>query len=155
MSTEKTPEETPRRIPDNFAKVASRRIKELEAKVKELEDQLASQFQPKAISEEKDKTIEALQNRIRILEKLIPKENPITTYDGDEISLPHKEEREWIPVTERLPEEDEEVLMCCPFYKLVAIAEYRRKVFIYKGSRYRTNQEVTHWQPLPPPPQQN
>lgn len=65
----------------------------------------------------------------------------------------------WIPVTERLPEPGEPVLMAWPFN-----GSYVVEVGFLDGtpppgyeirwsdSRYNKGMEVRFWQPLPPPP---
>lgn len=54
----------------------------------------------------------------------------------------------WIPVTERLPEDGERVLVCTQTRK-IKDARYskRRNLFVTSGQI-----TVTHWKPLPPLP---
>ena len=66
-------------------------------------------------------------------------------------ALRAQDERKWIPVTERLPEKDDAVIICTD------------KNFIYAGELigdtwYLDNdswtETVTHWMPLPEPPKE-
>ena len=56
----------------------------------------------------------------------------------------------WIPVTERLPEENVRVLVCFRFtdYSQIEMDTDR----IEKGKWHRWSKYVTHWMPLPEPP---
>ena len=65
--------------------------------------------------------------------------------------------QQWIPVTERLPERDVQVL---GWYKDNPFSQYRPEVVAWNGNgwvfvyahRYVTN--VTHWMPLPEEPEE-
>lgn len=67
-----------------------------------------------------------------------------------------REKQRWIPVTERLPERDVQVL---GWYKDNPFSQYRPEVVAWNGNgwvfvyahRYVTN--VTHWMPLPEAPE--
>ena len=67
------------------------------------------------------------------------------------------EKQRWIPVTERLPERDVQVL---GWYKDNPFSQYRPEVVAWNGNgwvfvyahRYVTN--VTHWMPLPKAPEE-
>ena len=69
-----------------------------------------------------------------------------------------REKQRWIPVTERLPERDVQVL---GWYKDNPFSQYRPEVVAWNGNgwvfvyahRYVTN--VTHWMPLPEAPEGN
>ena len=69
-------------------------------------------------------------------------------------AIREQEERRWIPVTERLPERDVQVL---GWYKDNPFSQYRPEVVAWNGNgwifvyahRYVT--DVTHWMPLPQP----
>ena len=69
-----------------------------------------------------------------------------------------REKQRWIPVTERLPERDVQVL---GWYKDNPFSQYRPEVVAWNGNgwvfvyahRYVTN--VTHWMPLPKAPEAN
>ena len=68
-----------------------------------------------------------------------------------------REKQRWIPVTERLPERDVQVL---GWYKDNPFSQYRPEVVAWNGNgwvfvyahRYVTN--VTHWMPLPEAPEE-
>ena len=72
-------------------------------------------------------------------------------------ALREQEERRWIPVTERLPERDVQVL---GWYKDNPFSQYRPEVVAWNGNgwvfvyahRYVTN--VTHWMTLPKAPEE-
>ena len=67
-----------------------------------------------------------------------------------------REKQRWVPVTERLPERDVQVL---GWYKDNPFSQYRPEVVAWNGNgwvfvyahRYVTN--VTHWMPLPKAPE--
>lgn len=82
-------------------------------------------------------------------------------------------EQKWIPVTERLPDEDGDYLAIKAFgkqwwYDVTRFAKDGRKVNIYYFERewenvwyfydselgYITTNNVTHWMPLPEPPKE-
>ena len=58
----------------------------------------------------------------------------------------------WVDVKEKLPNENDKVIVFSERYKMQFIAEFRTGVFIFGGARYRID-EVSHWQPLLLPPQ--
>ena len=58
-----------------------------------------------------------------------------------------QESMKWIPVTERLPETHENVLVRSKFVKM-------RTDFISRDGRWYTTPGVTHWMPLPEPPKE-
>ena len=68
-----------------------------------------------------------------------------------------REKQRWIPVAERLPERDVQVL---GWYKDNPFSQYRHEVVAWNGNgwvfvyahRYVTN--VTHWMPLPDAPEE-
>lgn len=65
-------------------------------------------------------------------------------------------ESNWIPVSERLPEEDQEVIICIGECSVgTAIYTYFDNGSTFRNENYEFFQhdEVTHWQPLPKPPQ--
>lgn len=70
------------------------------------------------------------------------------------------ETNKWIPVSERLPEKDKQVLVCLSGLSLITLGyldnwasqwDLREKVLGY--TLFETHEAVTHWQPLPEPPQ--
>ena len=69
-----------------------------------------------------------------------------------------REKQQWIPVTERMPERDIQVI---GWYKDNPFSQYRLGVVAWNGNgwvfvyahRYVTN--VTHWMTLPEPPKEN
>lgn len=56
----------------------------------------------------------------------------------------------WIPVTERLPEEDGDYLVYCGEYYGIFVVYY--EVLKTKSKWCCKWKEVTHWMPLPEPP---
>jgi len=73
---------------------------------------------------------------------------------------------EWIAIDDRLPNENEDVLLCCNdgsymigFYKREKTQMYQRKPYPIKWkSEYLVDDEMdeiifTHWMPLPKPPE--
>ena len=77
------------------------------------------------------------------------------THAADEIER-LREERRWIPVAERLPEEGEPVLWHNPADAFChAVVGRRDGDDIDWGGDLTINlaRSVTHWQPLPPPPE--
>ena len=77
--------------------------------------------------------------------------------DAEEERDALREKQRWIPVTERLPERDVQVL---GWYKDNPFSQYRPEVVAWNGNgwvfvyahRYVTN--VTHWMPLPKAPEE-
>ena len=60
--------------------------------------------------------------------------------------------RKWIPVSERLPEKRETVLVCDVRENYMNAWEYLgRDEWLYDSSIWETK-EITHWMPLPEPP---
>ena len=58
--------------------------------------------------------------------------------------------QKWIPVTERLPEEDGEYLVYCGEYDGICIIYHE---ILKTKSKWRSKwKDVTHWMPLPEPP---
>lgn len=65
--------------------------------------------------------------------------------------LPVTELRGWIPVTERLPENDDEVIVA---YKCTYDVRVRVSTDCYnpRAGRWDIDYPYTHWMPLPQPP---
>ena len=64
---------------------------------------------------------------------------------ADAIEKLQKQLPKWIPVTERLPEKYEFVLVCSKVVKM-------RTDFIKDNCKWYNTPCVTHWMPLPEPP---
>jgi hypothetical protein len=67
-----------------------------------------------------------------------------------------EQERRWIPVSERLPEEEGEYWVCY-FYDNKTIqgyCDYKLKDGFENALAWDNTEIVTHWQPLPQPPQE-
>ncbi len=68
--------------------------------------------------------------------------------------------RRWIPVTERLPETDTEVLVCDIHAEFIEVYKFVKDDFdeYYWRSDWGENSlrfnDVTHWMPLPEPPKE-
>ena len=64
----------------------------------------------------------------------------------------------WIPVEERLPEENAEVLCCCKMQKgdvYYTLGVNYRNGWSFDNDPYAEHdQTVTHWMPLPEPPKE-
>ena len=68
----------------------------------------------------------------------------------------------WIPVTERLPEDEEAVLILCKIGKMFVGyrkqlygGEYVWRILTARDSTKEITQIVTHWMPLPEPPKED
>ena len=71
-------------------------------------------------------------------------------------ALREQEERRWIPVTERLPENiANRVLVVCERSNGVFYAHYEKPFWINLETDKPFISTVTHWIPLPEPPKEN
>lgn len=71
-----------------------------------------------------------------------------------DVLLLYKEYSNWISVTDKLPDENEEVLIYVAdgvFGAYTTISHYKPNDFVKWHGIY-VNETVTHWQPLPAPP---
>ena len=71
-----------------------------------------------------------------------------------EAALREQEERRWIPVTERLPDDSiPSTFYLCYWNGYIRVCKYwrARKVFELRGKTVK----VTHWMPLPEPPKED
>lgn len=59
---------------------------------------------------------------------------------------------EWIPVTERLPENDDLVLVYFK-WKTFPGGEVDVSAYHPRAERWETTWDITHWMPLPKPPE--
>ena len=67
-------------------------------------------------------------------------------------------ERRWIPVTERLPEKNDQWVLCLCVSGAIEVLKFDYTMWNwdaqYPGRCYMENY-VTHWMPLPEPPKEN
>lgn len=94
--------------------------------------------------------IKMIDSTIEQIESLLPIEQSQTEALKKEIEE-LKEKTEWISVKERLPKEFTSVLVIGNDIRSCAL--YRDKKF-YTDFPLPTNEEITHWMPLPTPPKQ-
>lgn len=71
--------------------------------------------------------------------------------DALEVAIRDQEERRWIPVTERLPEYMEPVIVCRDEGKVEQGYKDVKDWWKVYGTRTK---RVTHWMPLPQPPKE-
>lgn len=64
----------------------------------------------------------------------------------------HQLEQKWIPVTERLPERNAEVLVCDTREDYVSIWEHIGDGLWFGNEVIWATEDITHWMPLPEPP---
>ena len=68
--------------------------------------------------------------------------------------LPIADEPQWIPVTERLPENTADVLVFRPKMKIeIGISCRINDEWLRYGKDLHGNDVITHWMPLPEPPE--
>lgn len=83
--------------------------------------------------------------------------NDILAMLGDETQTPTADVVEWIPVSERLPNPWESVLVCMPEeapHPLVHEGFINEEGEWYANHFMRDADEVTHWLPIPEPPEE-
>ena len=74
-------------------------------------------------------------------------------YDRDQYQKGYQDgQPKWIPVTERLPEEYENVLVCSGGYVEPGWIGGDRVFYTYDKYESDIIDDVTHWMPLPEPP---
>ena len=66
--------------------------------------------------------------------------------------LPVTELQGWIPVTERLPENDDDVLTFSK-YELFPGGNIDVMCYYPRAQRWEIDRNITHWMPLPQPPE--
>jgi hypothetical protein len=69
-----------------------------------------------------------------------------------------REERRWVPVGERLPDEGVEVLWWCNSDdedRGVFVGKRDRSLIVWGSHEWFIDAEFTHWMPLPPGPEGN
>ena len=115
--------------------------------------------------------IKELQDRIAASEATIKRQSNIIQVKDRDLHRAIDAKSQWIPVTERLPEKDIEVLVFAEgkiegFFGDTVIAISKRYDFnIFTDSEgvevwqspwqyFLTDYEITHWMPLPEPPKE-
>lgn len=78
-------------------------------------------------------------------------------YTGDALIAKLDEMRpvevpDWIPVTERLPENDDPVLVYFK-WKTFPGGDVDRDCYHPRAERWETTWDITHWMPMPQPPE--
>jgi hypothetical protein len=115
---------------------------------------------------QKDLEIESLRSEIKRLTGIIKVNQELDTDTHLSLNQAHatisqlkaenqqlKEERRWIPVSERLPEDQEICVVLCPEYSVdgIEIAAYNAKNKTWTDTHFTFMTEyVTHWMPSPP-----
>ena len=94
---------------------------------------------------------------------LISRKALLAEYDRVHVGEPGKARKliedapavcEWIPVSERLPERRETVLVCDVRENYMNAWEYLgRDEWLWDSTIWRT-EDITHWMPLPEPPKE-
>lgn len=71
-------------------------------------------------------------------------------------ALREQEERRWIPVTERLPEESSTYIVTANdgYAQRVSFVLWQKKHRMWNLTGARSYWRVTHWQPMPKPPKE-
>ena len=93
-----------------------------------------------------------MSDQEKMIVEALPSLYPLQKFEEDAIhavidALPH-----WIPVTERLPEDERNILIT--YYDDITIGWYRKSEntwMIYEGEGNAEPDEVTAWMPLPEP----
>lgn len=83
--------------------------------------------------------------------------NDILSMLGDETQTPTVNAAEWIPVSDRLPNSFESVLVCMPGespFPLVHEGFINDEGEWYSNHFMRDADDVTHWMPIPEPPEE-
>lgn len=101
-----------------------------------------------SITEWRPKNIEIFNSRAYIdLEELLALVDGIPAADVEPV-------RRWIPCSERLPESTDRVLVAITACKYPGITPELDTDRCVKGNWVRWGDNVTHWQPLPEPPEE-
>ena len=79
-----------------------------------------------------------------------PETGSFTEYLADHLIANGVTVQEWISVEDRLPEDQEEVLVCTRLKN--GIRNIDKGYMAIDRFIHRGRAEVTHWMPLPPPP---
>ena len=83
--------------------------------------------------------------------------NGLNELHNDAILLLKEQEGHWIPVTERLPEDDTDILVYCvdgEESRIVAVNYANGVWFDCIFNTVMVVKNITHWMPLPKPPQE-
>lgn len=95
------------------------------------------------LTAEEEKALEALGD-----EKLV-------NYKAAISALEQQLQSQWIPVSERLPDDQQRVIVKCKEYPTVIGWLMHGDWHTDFGCMYNNRYDVTHWQPLPKPPEED
>ena len=99
--------------------------------------------------------VEKLQAKVDRLKAIGASQDKIeTASECLNIAQQHQDESGWIACSERMPEDEQEVLWWNEAYQCLVIGEWRenRELVFYRNGDYADVSEFFYWQCLPKPP---